>query len=673
MTIRFFYDVKYLALHPQLLDYKALFLEAEEEIRLIEEKIKQEKEKRKQAEEERNQEKERNQPSTFGEFIGYSHDLLWRLLKAEVPSRSTTGTIGPPTDKYCPIRLLPWTACAATQLEIYESVCRYLQPTEADARQLFALRAGLEEIGRVIASQPISNERNLGLCERLAVEGHVRVIIAELCKIPDAREELQLGSGVWFANHPNALDENDEIDASEASSTRRLWPDQFCVRRVDSNTSTLLTIAEYKPPHKPTVQSLQIVEPDTTPAEEPEKSKYNTARLVGAAIVEEFHVMVQEGLEYSYSTNGLMDVQFWVPFDDPGTLHYDLGDPRIDRTASVGRLEIPTTRLSRALCLCLMSFRSSCRNHAWRENARHKLPIRHSSFDSERSQISITVSHQSAQDMECASSGHYDLEQATPELLPSSSSAGSPVLKGHRMATRPGLGCAPSSDQPHQEDSLDSDAASNTSTRHKQGLSKASTSPPPHQYSFQTNMRNDQSRQNYQHIAKSCTQKCLLGLQQGEAIDPCCPNAELHISGRQDDRHPIDVKTLVQMVTEQLDGVLDHNFTPMGDRGSYAAPFKVTCAAYGYTIVGKATTSRRWKVVSSEADVYRILRPVQGSAIPIFLGAINLDRNAELNRALIIDFHRCTLRQQPMHRRPGSNKRLRDAAQERDHKRVREV
>jgi hypothetical protein len=222
----------------------------------------------------------------------------------------------------------------------------------------------------------------------------------------------------------------------------------------------LLTIAKYKPPHKLPVQSLreglrlmkfwqEIVEPDTTPAEVPEKSKYNTARLVGAAIVEEFHVMVQEGLEYPYLTNGLMDVQLWLPFDDPGILYYDLGDPSIDRTASVGRLEIPRSRLGRALCLCLMSFRSSCRHHAWRENARHKLPTWHSSFDSERSQISITELYQSAQNMECASSGHYDLEQATSELLPSSSSAGSPVLKGHRMATPSGLGCASSSDQPH--------------------------------------------------------------------------------------------------------------------------------------------------------------------------------------------------------------------------------
>jgi hypothetical protein len=42
----------------------------------------------------------------------------------------------------------------------------------------------------------------------------VHNIVAELCKIPEAWEEFQLGSGVWFNNHINALDEDDEIDAS---------------------------------------------------------------------------------------------------------------------------------------------------------------------------------------------------------------------------------------------------------------------------------------------------------------------------------------------------------------------------------------------------------------------------------------------------------------------------
>ncbi|KAA8652742.1 uncharacterized protein ATNIH1004_001647 [Aspergillus tanneri] len=45
------------------------------------------------------------------------------------------------------------------------------------------------------------------------------------------------------------------------------------------------------------------------------------------------------------------------------------------------------------------------------------------------------------------------------------------------------------------------------------------------------------------------------------------------------------------------------------------ATFKITCTAYGYTVVGKGTTSRLWNEVSREAE---------GSALPVFLGAIDL-------------------------------------------------
>lgn len=78
-------------------DYKALFLK--------------EAELRRQAE-------ERNRPTTFPEFIHHCHDLLWRPLRAQTPSRSTTGKISAPIGKRCPIRLLPWTDCEDKQREI---------------------------------------------------------------------------------------------------------------------------------------------------------------------------------------------------------------------------------------------------------------------------------------------------------------------------------------------------------------------------------------------------------------------------------------------------------------------------------------------------------------------------------------------------------------------------
>jgi hypothetical protein len=82
---------------------------------------------------------------------------------------------------------------------------------------------------------------------------------------------------------------------------------------------------------------------------------------------------------------------------------------------------------------------------------------------------------------------------------------------------------------------------------------------------------------------------------------------ELHILSRGDDRHLISAEDLVKKLKVQLNQDLDHNCTPVGPYGSYGAPFKITCATFGYTIVRKGTTSRLWKEVSREAEVYHIL------------------------------------------------------------------
>lgn len=719
-------------------DYKALFLKETELRRQAEEGKKQAEEDKKQAEEQARQERERNRPTTFPEFIRHCHDLLWRPLRAQTPSRSTTGKIPAPIGKHCPLRLRTWTDCEDKQREIYESVCRYLQPIEGDARELFTSLVALEDHGRRFTRRPISSEQDLETYERLAVEDHVHDIVAELCKIPEARDEFRLGNGLWFDNHPNALDEDEEVDASQPSTTRPSRPDQFCIYHVDGNRRTLLTTVEYKPPHKLSAANLrlglrpmdfwrEVVQPDRVPTEEPEKSRYHAERLVGSAIVQEFHVMIQEGLEYSYLTNGLMDVQLWVPYDDPTTLYYHLGDPGIYGMAGVAGSGIPRTRIERTLCLCLMGFRASLRDQAWRNAAKNGLPKWHTNFDSDRAQI-VVVELPRDLDVDDANSESASPEQSTSEYLTSSS----PITGGPRVTTRAATSCAPLSG-PYHGSSSDSEADPTASAGRKRGFSRITSSPPTQRSAPRAYRQGNQSGQSRTHDAPYCTQKCLLGLQQGSTLDPECPNRKLHTLGGSADRHPIGAPDLVKKLKVQLDQDLDHNCTPIGPCGSSGAPFKITCATFGYTIVGKGTTSRLWGEVSREADVYRVLQRAQGSAVPVFLGAINLAQtyflhgagrirhmllmgwggesvghdpldkaiqraiyrsvkeirsfgvvhqdlrpdnilwNAELERALIIDFHLCTLDRLPLHKRPGALKRLWRGPDERHSKRVRVV
>ncbi|KAK1948819.1 hypothetical protein LY78DRAFT_687340 [Colletotrichum sublineola] len=46
--------------------------------------------------------------------------------------------------------------------------------------------------------------------------------------------------------------------------------------------------------------------------------------------------------------------------------------------------------------------------------------------------------------------------------------------------------------------------------------------------------------------------------------------------------------------------------------------------AYGYTFISKGTVRAFIKDLEHEAAVYERLRPIQGTHVPVFLGAINL-------------------------------------------------
>lgn len=196
--------------------------------------------------------------------------------------------------------------------------------------------------------------------------------------------------------------------------------------------------------------------------------------------------------------------------------------------------------------------------------------------------------------------------------------------------------------------------------------------------------------------------------------------------------HPINAEGLVQLLKQQLDDDVDHNITRFGMPGSSGAAFKVISAIYGYTVVGKApVTEGAWKQLSRVAAAYQILQEVQGSAVPVFLGSIsratgayyypyfptgfrhmlllaweatcsrpwvkspthlsestrsqvevlrlgvihhslhdkNILWNEELNRALIIDFHRFQLDPQRMVERLFSPKRKASGDDDHDPKR----
>ncbi|KAK9241777.1 hypothetical protein V1506DRAFT_549683 [Lipomyces tetrasporus] len=551
-------------------DYKALWEQAEESIR----------------------------HTTFEQFIRACHNLLSLQVEVGDKSLSTKGSLTKPTGRLCPQRLRNWADCLDSQQQLYNSVRKFLHASEEDAPRLFSSVHSLENLGRNHCSRPLRSG-----------------VIAELCKISDAREEFKLEDGVQFDNHANALTdaESDKPDVKDQSSVRHPVPDIFFYR-VKGNTNTLFTTGEYKPPHKLSVESLRaglrpmdfyekVVQVVKIPPRD-EKLRYNAEQLTGSALVQQYDVMIRKGLEYSYITNGLALVLLHVCYDDPSTLYYCLCEPNRE----------PRTAVSRVLCLCLMSLRSRTRKQRWRNRAIRQLHTWKTDLDYVWAQIPEDERHQTPPSSE--SQSEYQV----------SSISESPQPDGHRPITRSQTGCRPQETMHRSEsmDSSDSDPNQASSGR-KRPLNLITSLPPSRRRSRQIGSQSGQVSRRQHHTVKFCTQRCLLGLQQGGILDSRCPNVELHRQGRDTDRHLISSERLVQLLKQQLDEDLDHNCTPFGACGAYGAPFKITCVPYGYTVVGKGTTAGLWNEVSREVDVYRILHRAQGSAVPVFLGAIDLE------------------------------------------------
>jgi hypothetical protein len=572
------------------------------------------------------------QPTAFREFVQACHELFSQQIEVGTPTKSTKGHIPAPTGKYCPTRLRLWSECPSQQREIYNTVCDYLQPAGREPARLFASLAELHGLSRRFSRRVLRSEKDLESYERFAVEDHVHDIIAELCKIPAAQERFRLGNGIAFDNHAHTLDESEDADEEvlDISSSRHPRADQFCIHRVDGTTNILLTTVEYKPPHKLSVENLrkglrpmefweEVVNRNEIPVEKNAKLIYNAEQLANSVLAQEYHVMIQEGLEYSYITNGLALVLLHVPYHNPSTLYYYPCEPNrdvnMDDSAS---FQQPATTIGRVLCLCLMSFQSQIRDQAWRNKARSQLHIWKTSFDHTRSQIPDEELQEAPPDSEYPSS-----ESTGSEYLPSSpleSTSG----QTRRISSR-SRGTCVDLEIPQTESMDSSDSDTNPATHgRKRGFSQIVSSPSSQRSATRPANSTPPSDQRQQHTSRFCTHRCLLGLQQKGTLDSSCPNVHLHRHGHQGNRHPIDNNALVQLLKDQLDQDLDHNCTPFGVCGSYGAPFRITCAAYGYTVVGKGTTSKLWKEVSREAEVYQVLRKVQGLAVPVFLGAIDL-------------------------------------------------
>lgn len=150
-----------------------------------------------------------------------------------------------------------------------------------------------------------------------------------------------------------------------------------------------------------------------------------------------------------------------------------------------------------------------------------------------------------------------------------------------------------------------------------------------------------------------CTQACLLGLIRGHVLDEKCPNVQAHRKRAQDhsqntrfksrrwrnDRHVLDQPTLARLLDEQLQRPERYNngdIKSLKRCGWAGALFRIELLSHGYTFVGKGTVQRLIPYLKIEANMYKQMDTIQGKAIPVYIGNVDLKSPLHLSTRLAI-------------------------------------
>ncbi|KAL1977050.1 hypothetical protein VTN31DRAFT_3332 [Thermomyces dupontii] len=532
---------------------------------------------------------------------------------------TTQGGLTKPNKKQCPTLLRPWP--------------NFLDLQKEDLRMVFSafpedcrVFGSVEDIRKVadeyFKNSKMSSEECLNLAMPYLIERPVEFIVEKLME-RDPDDRLKLEHGVAFCPDLTTLG----ADAQKQLNAHQLRADRFCILKHEPGTTPngrLAFVVEHKAPHKLTVPQLQIglprlckmsciYEDVAKRAKKPKPNnkealfRYCADKLTASVITQTFRYMIEAGLEYSYFTTGEAFVFLNIDWKDPTVLYYHLANPLAEVEAHKDNA-VYCTAISQVLVFTLRAIRSPQHTLTERKQAKAKLKVWSMDPDSILRDIPPSMRYSAP------------AEARTPETYASFDRSPFPSQKRTKKTRKT---CRP------QEEWLKNGHPPSDESDNESSISDPPDTPCP-LAGGQSKSEKQQDCQapssgngvNSQH----CTQKCLLGLVEGGILDRNCPNYPIHVrkGETEEGRHPIDHATWLRLVKEQLQETKDDGIEPVGLEGATGILFKVTLMEYGYTFVSKGTIEGCVSRLRHEARVYKRLRPLQGSCVPVFLGSADL-------------------------------------------------
>ena len=612
---------------------------AEETERRAEEAEQQRQQEQRRAEEaERRAEEaeQQRQRTTLPEYIEACHNLLFEHFEVETnKSLTSKGSVNKPEKKWCPTRLSPWSDF----LEQQKAILGRLYSVYPGQDRVFESLDFLRGLGNRVARKKVANERHLEYIQHTILEEPIAFIIERLLAENRVRDEFGIiGSGIVFDNHPNALSDIAD-EAAERRAARQPRPctperagpdlfqlraDQICVYKYgedDLDLRKLAFIVEYKAPHKLTLPHLRlglrevnvyqdVVNRATKPVPKYTELlfQYYADRLSAAAVTQTFHYMIEGGLEHSYLTTGEAIVFLKIDWADPTTLYYHMAEPSEEVRAHRDNFR-HCTAVSQVLAFILLALGSPVHGQSDRTAAMENLHT----WDEDPETILHGIPPTDREQTPSPSAfvpRSYNQVDRSPYLFRK-------LRRRLFEKCQPGLRRADKDPSPQSSD--DESQMPETPSRPRD----RGESHPTQQH------RGDNPQGSSAQGGPSgqyCTQKCLLGLTSRGRLDERCPNINLHRAAHDSQYHPVDHVTWLQLLREQLNRTLDDGVEPLYKQGARGALFRITLHAYGYTIIAKGTVPEFVEDLRHEAFVYQRLRPLHGICVPVFLGAINLQR-----------------------------------------------
>ncbi|KIV98287.1 uncharacterized protein PV09_09867, partial [Verruconis gallopava] len=326
--------------------------------------------------------------TTLYEYLFYCHLYLTKPMQVGSADKSTQGTTTKVTGRCYPGKILPWEDFLKSQEDQFNRL-RHIFGEE----RLFTPRSHIESLGEKVCRKELRSEDDLKIHQHSAIQIPVEDIFSVRSQHLDW-EDLNIGNGLVFENHENALkNSSKEVEGASQSLFKSLPKDQLCSFIYRGGVHRLAFIIEYKAPHKISVEqfrealckpnlcqdvvNLGIISNDATL-----KAQEKANKIAAMILTQIFHYMVEKRLPYSYISTGEAFVFLQIKEDEEKTVYYhviareDASLPDVPDSSDIHarRPSIFNTPVNQVACFCLTALQSERFSHGWQVKAKHVLP-----------------------------------------------------------------------------------------------------------------------------------------------------------------------------------------------------------------------------------------------------------------------------------------------------------